>query len=345
MLRDLPQDNIILYAYAAERMAHPTYIMLHSGLYHARNGNTVIRVGQTQEVITLAGIYFFDAWRVQPCCEIPADLPTVVESLDDTMAASPPPSPRATPVKAREEEARDILDRANKNQPDEGPGTRKAAQRAYRYIQALTIQHGSLIEQVAAAAREHASKSKKTDADDKQRYMPQQSELRSVPPGLTAGLLLCLSTLPDPWPLAKITINMESANKWISSIGRLYFADECARHDPDDTPPPHVNVVDYIEKQILPELELRIIEFLAEWMVAVSMPARNVIETRAPHLKFMTSKAYWFRELFLGLKIAASMERQESFEKTIDGQVRCITAEQRQRGGNVTVNVSSKEVS
>ena len=50
--------------------------------------------------------------------------------------------------------------------------------------------------------------------------------------------------------------------------------------------------------------------------------------------------AYWFRELFLGLKPAASMERQESFEKTIDGQVRCITAEDRPRGGNVTVNVS-----
>ena len=67
---------------------------------------------------------------------------------------------------------------------------------------------------------------------------------------------------------------------------------------------------------------------------------RNVVEHRAPHLIFKIGKAYWFRELHLGLKIAASMERQESFEKTIAGQVRCITAEHKHRGGNVTVNVS-----
>ena len=47
----------------------------------------------------------------------------------------------------------------------------------------MTIQHGSLIEQVAEAAREHATKSKKTDTQDKQGYMPTQSELPSVPLG------------------------------------------------------------------------------------------------------------------------------------------------------------------
>ena len=50
-------------------------------------------------------------------------------------------------AKAREEEARDILARASKNQADDGPSTRKAAIRAYRYLHTMTTQHGALIQQ------------------------------------------------------------------------------------------------------------------------------------------------------------------------------------------------------
>jgi len=39
------------------------------------------------------------------------------------------------------------------------------------------------------------------------------------------------------------------------------------------------------------------IEFLAEWMVTLLMPASHVLEVRAPHLSFMMLKEYWF--LFL----------------------------------------------
>ena len=45
---------------------------------------------------------------------------------------------------------------------------------------------------------------------------------------------------------------------------------------------------------------------------------------KSPHLSFMLMKDHWFKELYQGLKVAA---RTESFIKTIEGQVRCITAE------------------
>ena len=39
--------------------------------------------------------------------------------------------------------------------------------------------------------------------------------------------LHCLSTLPDLWPPAEIT--MEKPSQWVSKLCRLYFADEYAR--------------------------------------------------------------------------------------------------------------------
>ena len=65
-------------------------------------------------------------------------------------------------------------------------------------------------------------------------------------------------------------------------------------------------------QNILPKLEARIIEFLSEWLVTFLMPAKHVLDTRAPHLYFMFLKEYWFRELYLGLKVTASFDRSES---------------------------------
>ena len=48
------------------------------------------------------------------------------------------------------------------------------------------------------------------------------SELPAVPPQLTSELLHCLSILPDPWPLAEITINLDTASQWVSKMGRLF---------------------------------------------------------------------------------------------------------------------------
>ena len=54
----------------------------------------------------------------------------------------------------------------------------------------------------------------------------------------------------------------------------------------------------------------------------------------------MLLKEYWFRELYLGLKVAASFDRNESYIKTIDGQIRCITAEFKPKGANIAWNVN-----
>ena len=45
------------------------------------------------------------------------------------------------------------------------------------------------------------------------------------------------------------------------------------------------------------------------------------MEVRAPHLSFMMLKEYWFRELYLGLKVTASFDRSESYTRVIDGQM------------------------
>ena len=61
------------------------------------------------------------------------------------------------------------------------------------------------------------------------------------------------------------------------------------------------------------------------------MPARHVLKTRSPHFSFMLLKDYWFKEFYLGLKVAASLDRTESFIKTIGFK---------QTGVNVVWNVS-----
>ena len=89
----------------------------------------------------------------------------------------------------------------------------------------------------------------------------------------------------------------------------------------------------------LPKLENRVIEFLAQWLVALLAPARHVLETRSPHLSFMLLKEYWFRELYLSLKVTASFDRTESYVRVIDGQVRCITPDFKNQDLHVAWNV------
>jgi len=62
----------------------------------------------------------------------------------------------------------------------------------------------TLIQQVYDAAKEYATRSKGTAAKEPARYRPRPQELPTVPPELTSELLRCLSTLLDPWPLAKV---------------------------------------------------------------------------------------------------------------------------------------------
>ena len=77
------------------------------------------------------------------------------------------------------------------------------------------------VQEVHKAARIHTQMSKGT-AGATADYRPQGGALPVISPELTSELLHCLSTLPDPWPLAKITIDMEKPSQWVSKLCRLY---------------------------------------------------------------------------------------------------------------------------
>ena len=116
--------------------------------------------------------------------------------------------------------------------------------------------------------------------------------------------------------------------------GKLFFADRYVQHpeDPNSTlPTPEIQNALNTVKSVLADLELRVIEFFSEWLVALLMPVRHVLEVRSPHFSLLLKDYYWFKELYLGLKVAL-LDRTESFIKTIEGQVPCITAEYKQTG-------------
>ena len=92
----------------------------------------------------------------------------------------------------------------------------------------MVNQHGPLIQSAHEAAKIHTQRSKGNAATAMQ-YRPKEGELPVIAPELTSELLHCLSTLPDPWPLAKITIDMEKPSQWVSKMCRLFLADEYVR--------------------------------------------------------------------------------------------------------------------
>ena len=110
--QELPFDEIIVFAYAADHSSRPTYVCLPSGLHNARTGRVLQPTGPYREVTPLPGILFFDAWRVEPTLDIPSNLPSAQDAPEEDTMASSPTSPKIDQAKAREEEARDILARA-----------------------------------------------------------------------------------------------------------------------------------------------------------------------------------------------------------------------------------------
>ena len=332
-VQHLPFPDVVLYAYAADRTPFPTYVCLPSGLYKARTGQVVAQTGPEQEILSLPGMYFFDGWRVHPTLPIPDHLPRAREApvLDIAQTA---PTPGTEPIRSPEEEARDILATAAKNQPEDGPNTKRAAVRACKYLRAMVNQYESTIQAVHIAARTHTQKSKGAvgPAVD---YRPQGEALP-----VKNYCIACPRF--QTWPLAKITIDMEKPSQWVSKLCRLYFADEYARRTvglPSPTHVPDIAAALRAVQTILPKLEVKLIEFLAEWLVTLLIPASHVLEVRAPHLSFMLLKEYWFRELYLGLKVTASFDRSESYTRVIDGQVRCITPEVKPQNLQVIWNV------
>ena len=75
---------------------------------------------------------------------------------------------------------------------------------------------------------------------------------------------------------------MEKPSQWvIQSCAELYFADEYAKRTVGLPSRRHVpDIVGALRavQAILPKLEAKMIEFLAEWMVTLLMPASHVLE-------------------------------------------------------------------
>ena len=120
------------------------------------------------------------------------------------------------------------------------------------------------LQAVCDAAKVHAQRSRGSATAETAKSKPKESELPVVAPELTSELLHCLSTLPDPWPLAKITINMDSASQWVSRMCRLFFAHEYARHTvgtPTASQVPDMESAFQAVQNALPKLENRIIDF------------------------------------------------------------------------------------
>ena len=332
-------NETILFGYAADGTPLPTYICLPSGLYRSRTGRIVEKEGRYQEIISLPGIFFFDGWRVQPSLVVPANVPQTQE-VPDTGTPRAKAAEEKDETRQPEEEARDILAAAYKNQAENGPSTRRAAIRACKYLKVLVERHGKVIYKVHMAAREHTQQSKRSAAS-KQPQQPTGGTLK-ITSELTSELLHCLNAIPDPWPMAKIAIDMEKPAQWVTKMCRLYFADIYARRTegiPKTYPAPEVEAALQEVQQFLPDLEAKMMEFLAEWIVTLLSPATQIVKARALHLTFIFVKEYWFREFYLGLKVTASLGREESYTRIIDGQVRCITQEHIQKRGQLIWNV------
>ena len=325
-IQDLPFDEIILFAYAADHSSRPTYVCLPSGLYHARSGRILQRSGPKQEVTPLPGIYFFDGWRVRPCLDIPTNLPRTQDPPEHDIQLPAATAPTAELPQTPDEEARDILAKAIRNQAEDGPSTRRAAIRAYKYLHAMVRQHGPQLQKVYEASKEHATR------HTQQRYpgitqIPDPAARTPCCPTTTHVRAVTLLVHPcltrGPWPKSPSTWTRQvnGYQRWED----FFFADEYVQRPGDPhtaVQTPEIQNALRTVKGVLADLELRVIEFFSEWLVALLMPARHVLETRSPHLSFMLMKDYWFKELYLGLKVAASVDRTESFIKTIEGQVR-----------------------
>jgi hypothetical protein len=60
--QELPFEEIIVFAYAADHSSRPTYVCLPSCLHNARTGRVLQPTGLCREVTPLPRILFFDAW-------------------------------------------------------------------------------------------------------------------------------------------------------------------------------------------------------------------------------------------------------------------------------------------
>ena len=89
-------------------------------------------------------------------------------------------------------------------------------------LRTLVNKHGATINEIHTQARLHTQKSKGMIEPGKW-YQPTGEALPVISKEVTSELLHCLTALPDPWPLAKITIDLEKPGQWVTKMARLYF--------------------------------------------------------------------------------------------------------------------------
>ena len=193
-------NETILFGYAADATPLPTYICVPSGLYRSRTGRIVEKEGRFQEIISLPGIFFFDGWRVQPSLVVPANVPQT-QDVPDTGTPRAKAEEDKDETRQPEEEARNILAAAYKNQAENGPSTRRAAIRACKYLKVLVERHGKVIHKVHMAAREHTQQSKRSAAS-KQQQQP-------------AGGALPKITLSSPPSCCTVSMQSLTPGRWL----------------------------------------------------------------------------------------------------------------------------------
>ena len=114
--------------------------------------------------------FFFDGWRAHPTLETPSNLPSVGTTTHRPLSVEP--------TRPLEEDARDMLATAAKNQAEDGPSTRRAAIRACKYLRAMANQHGDQRQAVYNAAKVHAQRSRGTTATETGKYQLKERDLQ-----------------------------------------------------------------------------------------------------------------------------------------------------------------------
>ena len=191
-MQNFPFNELILFAYAADRTPRPTYVCLPSGLHHARTGRILPQTGlpkkshHCQAFTPLMGGECSQHWTSQSTCQAPRrHQHTAVEQ------------PRI-PLGARNQP--DLLRRrhgtylplwpAAKNQPEDGSGTRRAAIRACKYLRVMVSQHGPQLQAVYDAAKVHTQRSKGSATNETTPYRLKESELPVVEDDLLAKCMM-----------------------------------------------------------------------------------------------------------------------------------------------------------
>ena len=270
---------------------------------------------------------------------IPANVPQTKDVPD---RGTPPGTPRAQTkdkddARQPEEEARNILAAAYRNQAENGPNTRRAAIRACKHLKVLVDRHGTVIHKVHQAAREHTQQSKSSEATKQQHSAG--GSLPKITPELTSELLHCLNAIPDPWPMAKIAIDMEKPAQWVTKMCRLYFADIYARKTkgiPTSYPAPSRR---YSARSATTFTRLGGEDDRVPCRMDSHAPQPSHADCESEGLPPYLHVCERILEFYLGLKVTASLDREESYTRIIDGQVRCITQEHIQKGKQLIWNV------